>query len=196
MKNEKNLTIEDLEKYYEAQYWDSCNITTNLSDENIGYYAFKLQELFLEKIKNEYEYEINEILKDNSVLINNKLEKIVCPLDELVITYKSDEFPNLKNRIEHYNNPKQKEILISKIVQPKEVSKRTIKFHQFELFFRVWYKGCGFPVVLRNGYLLKCLKDAEIKTFEELDEYEAVLIYNNANVNANVCSFVKFKKKN
>lgn len=200
MKNEKNITIADLEKCYQAVVWDSCDKITNLSDETVGYYAYKLQELLFRKSA----YEINEALKDNSVLISKMLEQIVYPLDEPVITYKADEFNNAKIQLEHYNSPEQKEKLIAEIGQEKfdaqiarleEVSKTPMILHQFELFFRVWHRGCGTPVVLRNGYLLKCLKDAGIKTFEELDEYEAVLIYNSANVNGHICSFVKFQKK-
>lgn len=189
MKNEKNITIADLEKHYQAVVWDSCDKITNLSDETVGYYAFKLQEVLLKKS----DCQINEVLKDNSVLISKMLEQIVCPLDEPVVTLNADEFNNAKSPMEHYSKSAQKEKIITQL---EEASKTPIILHQFELFFRVWHRGLGIPVVLRNGYLLKCLKDAGIKTFEELDEYEAVLIYNSANVNGHICSFVKFQKKN
>jgi hypothetical protein len=202
MKNEKNITIADLEKCYQAVVWDSCDKISNLSDETVGYYAYKLQELLLRKSA----YEINEALKDNSVLISKMLEQIVYPLDEPVITYKADEWNRAKEYLDNLEkNPEQKEKIKSEMGEEKfaemiskyeEGVKTPMILHQFELFFRVWHGGCGMPVVLRNGYLLKCLKDAGIKTFEELDEYEAVLIYNRANINGHICSFVKFQKKN
>jgi hypothetical protein len=201
MKNEKNITIQDLEKCYRAVVWDSCDKITNLSDGTVGYYAYKLQELLLKKSA----YEVNEALKDNSVLISKMLEQIAFPMDELAITYKGDEWNMAKEYLDNLEtNLEQKEKIKSNmgeekfsemISKYKESAKTPMILHQFELFFRIWHNGVGFPVVLRNGYLLKCLKDADIQFFEELDEYEAVLIYNSANVNGHICSFVKFQKK-
>lgn len=166
MKNKKNITIEDVEKHYKPFVWDSCSEITNLSDETIGYYAYKLQEFLLKIDK----YFIIETLNNEDVLINRQLKKIVSSMENMEIKYEAIEFK-------------------SKIKKP-------VFLHKFELFFRVEALGFSLPVYLRNGYLLKCLKDAEIKTFEELENYKAIFIYNNAKTNPHICSFVKFKKNN
>jgi hypothetical protein len=102
---------------------------------------------------------------------------------------------------------KDKSVLISKTLEKVtypmdelEIIQKTldvppIKMDCFELFFRVWHQGVGIPVIVRNGYLLKCLIDAGIQSFDELYKYNAVLIYNRANVNGDICSFVEFEKK-
>ena len=207
MKNEKNITIQDLEKCYKPLVWDSCDKISNLSDETVGYYAYLLQE----ELNKRDLLAIGVLVSDNNggvkngVLVSEPLQKITLPIVEPSITYKADEFNNAKSQLEHYNNPEQREKLIAemgqenfdeRIRQLEEASKTPMILHQFELFFRVWSGGVGSPIVLRNGYLLKCLNEAGIKTFEELDEYEAVLIYNRAKVNGHYCSFVKFEKKN
>ncbi len=156
MINESHVTIDDLEKYFTPKIWDTYDKITNLSDETVGFYAYKLQELFIGQLSN--------LLIDDNVLVDNPLEKITYPMQDIKITY------NVLGETQG------------------------LALHNFSLFFRIWHKGVGRPVILRNGYLLKCLKEAGIEKIEELNNYKAVLIYNNANVNPDICSFVKFEK--
>jgi len=207
MKNEQKTTVKDLRKQYKPELWCSCSKITNLSDETVGYYAYLLQEELNKKDLLSISILMSE--KDGGlkkgILINKPLIQIIYPMVELKITYKADEWNRAKEYLEELEkNPILKENKISELGEERflemikkyeEDVKNPMILHQFDLFFRVWHNGCGIPVVLSNGYLLKCLNDAGINKFEELEEYNAVLIYNEAQVNAHICSFVKFEKK-
>ncbi len=162
-------------------------------------------------IKNKQNISIQEIEKHYKPLIWESVDKITNLSDETVGYYayllqeelKKRDFLAISVLVSDYNGVKNGVLIsqpLEEIILPiKDISiNREIVMGQlinFELFFMAYNGSHGHPVVLRNGYLLKCLKEAGITDFKELKQYEAVLIYNYAEVNPHLCSFVKFKKK-
>ncbi len=204
MKNEKNITIEDLRFHYQPLIWDSVDHITNLSDETVGYYAYKLQEVLI--ANNLYNVLYNMVLKSSYVLVPIPLQLIVSSMDNLEVLYTRSEMNTAQRALDEYEqNPVKKEEVIAARGESwcndyfnklKEGAKTPFVLNNYELRFMIWHKGCGHTVVLRNGYLLKCLNNAEIKSFDELKNYNAVVVYNSANVNPHICSFVRFELKN
>lgn len=173
--NSAPTTIEHIAARYRPEIWDTFEQITNLSDETVGYYAYLLQEILAEggRISGDNneavlkEIQALKALENPEVLVTSPLTKHTCAMENITVSYK-------------HNPPTQG---------------LNMDLHLYDLFFTAWVNHVGHPVVLRNGYLLKCLNEAGIKTFEELENYNAVVIYNHAKVNPHICSFVKFEKK-
>ena len=202
MKNEQNITIEQISQNYRPEIWDSCDLITNLLNQETGLYAYRMQELLSS--------EINNILKDKDVLIKNPLEYIVSPMKEVKLDYEYQEFEtDSENKVmlmTYEKNPtifdkKKKELgdvefeIFLHNLKNNAESKKIRHLHNFSMRFTAWRNAVGSHITIRNGFLLKCLLDADIKSLDELVDYDAVLIYNLSEINPQFISFVKFQKK-
>lgn len=111
---------------------------------------------------------IDDALENEYVLINKPLQKMILPMVELSVKHTKFEFGN--------NNP------------PR-------MFDIIELSFMVFIRGVGRTIKLTNGFLLKLLFQEGINSFDEIEQYNAVIIYNSLDVNPEISAFVKFEKK-
>lgn len=200
MKNINNIQISDIEKYWRPEIWDGCDHETNLSDQHIGYYAYILQNRLLSREKDD----LYRILQYKEIC-NGFLSEIHCDLTDVEITEKTftldfgekEELAkmqslNKEELAEQYCSLEAANKIIDRL---KNCIENPRLEHNFEFSFMAWIGGVGHPIVIRNGYLLKCLGNAEIKSFDEIDKYKAHLIYNHLQVNAKPCAFVQFEKK-
>ena len=169
MINNQKLTIEDIEKHYYPGIWDSCDQITNLPDQKLGYYAYVLQGMLSDGTELPLEAAGGMFQCPGGyphVLVSHPLKLITEPIEELKIYSETVKLPTGRE-----------------------------SFTNFNLFFRLYINGgVGHPVVLRNGYLLKCLDDAGIKSFEEVEDCKAVVVYNHLPVNPEISAFVQFIK--
>jgi hypothetical protein len=163
----KNITLDFIRENYQPVIWDTCDRISNLSDQYVGYYAYMLQqELF--RIQNAAAVE--HLFKFPEVLPSKMLELMKYPIKNAEIIY--DE---VKMEIGGKPGPLLKNI---------------------SLFFQVErYPGLREPIIIRNGFLLRCLDEALIKSLDDIENYEAVFVYNRMNVNPAICAFVRFEKK-
>ena len=111
-------------------------------------------------------FKIDLALENKSCLVEKHLEKIVLQLTDLTIIYKH-------TITENYG------ALLPCI----------------ELSFKVTANLITKTVLIRDGFLLKSLMDAEITDFNQLENYNAVFVFNNLNVNPELSAFIKFEKK-
>jgi hypothetical protein len=206
MQNEQEITIKQLAKCFKPTIWDSTDKITNLSDATVGYYAYLMQEYLFEKDVfalpvlvlegNGFDGKLKRGLH-----IRKPLELIESKMEDVKIAYIPTAMRNWKEMLDNYLSQEEKLIVeMGKdnynllIAKTQKAVDEPYVLHNYELFFSVVHKGIKHPVVLRNGYLLMCLKEAEIKSFEELDGCKAVMIFNSAVRNPHICSFVKFEK--
>ncbi len=138
---------------------------TSVSDPLVGYYAYRLQEMAAKA-----GLPIGA-LKDEKEVSCGKLHLLELPIEssedeQAEVSYICQEFEDLE-------------------LPP---------IHQFCLNFWVRIDDFLYAIILKNSFLLKYMKEADIEFFEELDNYNAVVIFNEDG--PDVCSFVKFKPKN
>lgn len=167
MRNPHNITLDFIRGIYQPVIYDTCDQISNLSDQYVGYYAYMLQqELF--RIQNAHAVE--SLFKLPEVLPSKMLELMKYPIKNAEIIY--DEH---LMEINGKPGPKLKNI---------------------SLFFQVErHPGMLEPIIIRNGFLLRCLDEALIKSLDDIEKYEAVFVYNRMNVNPSICAFVRFEKK-
>lgn len=177
MKNKQNITIEDIRKHYKPSLSDSCDQISNLSDQTLGYYAWFLQEkiqTFIYQKKNEVDSDFFAPLL--SSLRNANAQNSEATLIDAPLTMESALIENAQISYTH--------------TQFNE----NIALHNFELSFEIPIGCVQYPIVLRNGYLFRCLEESLIQDFEEIDSCEATVIFHPANSNPHICAFVRFKK--
>jgi hypothetical protein len=168
MINKHNITLDTLRENYQPVVWDTCDQISNCSDQYVGYYAYLLQQ---ELFRIQQASAVESLFKLPDVIPSKMLELMKYPLKRAEIIYEE-----VKMDIGGKPGPLLKNI---------------------SLFFQV-ERNPGFmePVIIRNGFLLKCLNEALIKSFDEIENYEAVFVFNRMNVNPSICAFVRFEKKN
>jgi len=111
---------------------------------------------------------IDAALEDEYVLLKEPLEKMILPMENLSVKHINFEFGNYKP---------------SRMLDIVELS------------FMVWTRGVGRIIILRSGFLLKLLLQEGIKSFDEIEQYNAAVIYNSLDVNPEISAFVNFEKK-
>jgi hypothetical protein len=113
-------------------------------------------------------YKIEDAVDNIYTLVERPLENVILPMIDIKITVNFSK----------YTVPRVFECLPC-----------------IELLFQVTVKGITKTIVIRDGFLLKCLNDAEIIDFNQLENFNAVFVYNNLNVNPELSAFIKFEKK-
>lgn len=161
-------------------------------------------------MKNEKNIKISDIQKHFTPEIHDSFDLISNLPNQTIGKYAYD----LQQSLSEINPDKLKKILDNKeglIINPLtiftsdisdiELVDEVFEFHgerhNFSLSFWVNHPNIGVSscVIIRNGYLLKCLNEALIKDINEIEKYKAELIYENAKVNCGIASFVRFIKK-
>jgi hypothetical protein len=170
MINQQNITFDFLQSTFKPVIHSGFSPITNLCDQYLGYYAYYLQMSMVGICT----HKIDEALENSYTLVDRPLEKIVLPMIDIKIisTIHTKKFKDFSD------------------------AARVFEWLPcIELLFQVSVKGITKTVVIRDGFLLKSIIDAEITDFNQLENYNAVFVYNNLNVNPELSAFIKFQKK-
>lgn len=103
----------------------------------------------------------------------------------------------LENKYVLFKEPLEKMILPMENLSVKHINFEfgNQKLDIIELSFMVCTRGVVRTIILRSGFLLKLLLQEGINSFDEIEQYNAAVIYNSLDVNPEISGFVKFEKK-